>query len=112
MLQSLPTDVAPLLRFDYPLFVLGGEAVTVASIISFGVFVLLAFVISTVLQRALKRVYQRRSVEEGVQYALNRLLHYAVLALGTILALDNLGISITALAGLGAILAVGIGFGL
>jgi small-conductance mechanosensitive channel len=51
-------------------------------------------------------------VDPGVQYALSRLVHYVVLAIGGFLALDNLGVSVTALAGLGAILAVGIGFGL
>ena len=109
-MQNFP-DV-PVVGFDYPLFVIGGEAVTVASVVSFAVFVALAFLLSAVLQRALARVYRRRGVEEGLQYALGRLLHYAVLGVGVMVALDNLGISITALAGLGAILAVGIGFGL
>jgi small-conductance mechanosensitive channel len=100
------------LGFDTALFVIGGTAVTLASIVSFVVFLTLAFLLSALLQRGLHGVYSRRGIEEGVQYALNRLLHYAIVALGLFLALDNLGISITALAGLGAILAVGIGFGL
>ena len=97
---------------DRQLFVLGGTPVTLASIISFLVFVGLAFLISALLRRALDSVYRRRGIEVGLQYALNRLLHYVVIALGVFLALDNLGVSVTALAGLGAILAVGIGFGL
>ncbi len=99
-------------RFDEPLFVLGGTTVTVASVVSFAVFVLAAFGVSWLLRRSLHRVYRRRGVDEGVQHALDRLLHYAVVALGSFLALDNLGVSVTALAGLGAVLAVGIGFGL
>lgn len=99
-------------RFDEPLFVVGGTAVTVASVISFVVFLLAAYAASWLLRRSLRRVYRRRSVDEGVQHALDRLLHYAVVALGAFVALDNLGVSITALAGVGAILAVGIGFGL
>jgi small-conductance mechanosensitive channel len=47
-----------------------------------------------------------------VQYSLNRLLHYTVLAIGIILAVDNLGISLTALAAVGGVLLVGVGFGL
>ncbi|HEU4452727.1 MAG TPA: mechanosensitive ion channel domain-containing protein, partial [Longimicrobium sp.] len=99
-------------RFDEPLFVVGDTAVTVASVVSFLVFLLVAFGASWLLRRSLQRVYRRRGLDEGVQHALDRLLHYAVVALGAFLALDNLGVSVTALAGLGAVLAVGIGFGL
>ena len=112
-MQRLQLPVEPLLgRFGMPLFYIGGTAVTLASITSFLVFVAIAFVASFGLQRALGRVYRRRGVDAGVQYALHRLLHYAVISLGVFLALDNLGISITGLAAIGAILGVGIGFGL
>lgn len=108
-----PLELDPIrTRFDQPLFVVGGTAVTVASLVSFVVFVVAAYGASWLLRRSLQRVYRRRGADEGVQYALNRLLHYSVVALGAFLAFDNLGVSITALAGLGAILAVGIGFGL
>jgi small-conductance mechanosensitive channel len=99
-------------RFDEPLFVVGGTAVTVASVVSFVVFLLAAYTASWLLRRSLRRVCRRRAVDEGLQHALDRLLHYAVVALGAFVALENLGVSITALAGLGAVLAVGIGFGL
>jgi small-conductance mechanosensitive channel len=112
MIQDIGERVSPIFGIDRPLFFLGGSAVTLASLISFVVFLLVAFTLSALLQRAMGRVYHSRGVEEGVQYALNRLLHYAVLVVGGFLALDNLGISVTALAGLGAVLAIGIGFGL
>jgi small-conductance mechanosensitive channel len=111
-MQELAGRLPPGLGFDTSLFYLGGTPVTLASVASFLIFVLLAFVLSSTLQRALRRVYHRRSIDEGVQYALSRLLHYFIVGIGIFLALDNLGISVTALAGLGAILAVGIGFGL
>ncbi|HEV2129462.1 MAG TPA: mechanosensitive ion channel domain-containing protein [Longimicrobiaceae bacterium] len=113
MIAQIPTQMETVLgRFGQPLFLIGGTPVTIASVISFLLILLIAFTLSKMLQRGLSRVYRRRSLEEGVQYALNRLLHYAILGFGIFVALDNLGISITALAGLGAILAVGIGFGL
>lgn len=99
-------------RVEEALFRIGGTPVTIGSVVSFFVFLTLAFVASRLLQRAMRRMYRRRQVDEGVQYALNRLLHYAILAIGIFLALDNLGISLTALAAVGAILGVGIGFGL
>ena len=120
MLQSVLAPVARIRlqsfeaipSFDRALFVIGGTAVTLASIVSFIVFIALAFVVSTLAQRGVRTIFSRRGVDQGVQYALTRLLHYLILAVGIFLALDNLGISVTALAGLGAILAVGIGFGL
>jgi small-conductance mechanosensitive channel len=100
------------LRFDEPLFTIGGTEVTIASLIAAALIFAAAWGLSALLQRLLTRVYRRRSIEAGVQYALNRLLHYTIIALGAVVALDNLGVSVTALAGVGAILAVGIGFGL
>jgi small-conductance mechanosensitive channel len=99
-------------RFDERLFTVGGTDVTVASIIAALIVIAFTWGVSLMLQRILTRAFRRRGVDQGVQYAMNRLLHYLVLAVGLFVALDNLGFSITALAGLGAILAVGIGFGL
>lgn len=113
MIAQTPVDLSQLpTRFDEPLFRIGGTDVTVASLIAAGVILLAAWAASWLLQRGMGRVYRRRGVDTGVAYALNRLLHYIILAVGLFVALDNLGFSITALAGLGAILAVGIGFGL
>jgi small-conductance mechanosensitive channel len=111
-IDELRNELGRAFRVENELFRIGGTPVTVASLVSFFVFLALAFLLSKLLQRALGRVYRRRQVDEGVQYALNRLLHYGIIALGAFLALDNLGISITGLAALGAILGVGIGFGL
>jgi small-conductance mechanosensitive channel len=112
MIQGISERVSPIFGLDVPLFFLGGSAVTLASLVSFVLFIIIALALSAGLQRAMGRVYRQRGVDEGVQYALNRLLHYGVLLVGGFLALDNLGISVTALAGLGAILAIGLGFGL
>ena len=111
-IDELREELGQAFRVEDVLFRIGGTPVTLASLVSFFVFLALAFLVSKLLQRALGRVYRRRQVDEGVQYALNRLLHYAVVGLGVFLALDNLGISVTGLAALGAILGVGIGFGL
>ncbi len=113
MIAQIPVELETLLgRFGEPLFVIGGTPVTLASVISFAIILAITYGVSKMLQRGLHRVYRQRGVEEGVEYALNRLLHYAILAFGFVWALDNLGVSITGFAALGAILGVGIGFGL
>lgn len=95
-----------------PLFAIGRTPITLASILACLAFVAVAFLVSAVVRRALEPVYQRRDIDEGVRYSLNRLLHYVILTVGIFLAIDNLGISLTTLAALGGVLAVGIGFGL
>ncbi|HEX6309770.1 MAG TPA: mechanosensitive ion channel domain-containing protein [Longimicrobiales bacterium] len=113
MIAQTPLSVERLRpRFDEPLFAIGGTTVTTASLIAAAAILLVTWGASLLFQRALTGIYRRRSIDTGVQYALNRLLHYSVLAVGIVVALDNIGFSVTALAGLGAILAVGIGFGL
>jgi small-conductance mechanosensitive channel len=79
---GLRQELGEAFRVENELFRIGGTPVTIASLISFFVFLALAFLASKLLQRALGRVYRRRKIDEGVQYALNRLLHYAVIALG------------------------------
>jgi potassium-dependent mechanosensitive channel len=106
-------EIDPLLgRFAEPLFYLRGTPITVGSLVSVGVILALTWLISFGLRRGMRQVYRRRGVEEGVQYAVNRLIHYAVIALGLLWAIDNLGVSITGFAALGALVGVGLGFGL
>jgi small-conductance mechanosensitive channel len=103
----------PLLQsVGQPLFFIGGTPVTIASILTFIGIIVVTFVTSAVLRRFLSKAYGRRGLDMGMQYALNRLLHYLILGVGLFLAIENIGISLTALAALGGILAVGIGFGL
>ncbi|HET7275203.1 MAG TPA: mechanosensitive ion channel domain-containing protein [Longimicrobiaceae bacterium] len=113
VLDSLADNFEPVIeQVGEPLFAIGGTPVTIASILTFIGFIAFAFVASALIQRALGGVYRRRDVDVGVQYALNRLLHYTIIALGIFLAVDNIGISLTALAAVGGVLLVGIGFGL
>jgi small-conductance mechanosensitive channel len=113
LIDPITENLDPLVgRASAPLFSIGGTPVTIASLLTFVGFIVLSFVLSALLQRVMGRVYRRRDVDVGVQYSLNRLLHYVILATGFILAIDNLGISLTALAAVGGVLLVGIGFGL
>ena len=53
-----------------------------------------------------------RHIDRGVKGSIERLIRYIVVILGFFVALDSLGISMTSLAALGAVLMVVIGFGL
>lgn len=95
-----------------PLFSIGKTPVTFVSVLSCIGLILIAFVASTFLRRVLSKVYDKRNIDVGLQHALNRLLHYVIMAVGIFIAVDNLGVSLSALAAIGGILLVGIGFGL
>ncbi len=60
----------------------------------------------------LQEVLPRRSMGLGVQLSIARLVHYAVITVGFLLAVYSLGFSLTNLTIIGGALGVGIGFGL
>lgn len=93
------------------LFRLGQTTVTPLSV---GLLVL-AIIVSVVLGRIARAVVTRvlsGPGREGVAYAIGRMAQYLVVVLGVLLGLENAGVSLGALATLGAIVSVGIGFGL
>jgi small-conductance mechanosensitive channel len=97
--------------FDVRLFELGGTPVTVATLVIFLIIVLVTLGVSRVLRGVLERVARdRRVVDEGSIGVTSRLLHYAVLITGFAVALNTIGVNLTALFAAGAIFAVAIGF--
>lgn len=111
--ESIIHQIKELLEnFGEPLFSIGETPVTFVSVLSCIGLILIAFVASTILRRVLSKVYDKRNIDVGLQHALNRLLHYVIMAVGIFIAVDNLGVSLSALAAIGGVLLVGIGFGL
>jgi potassium efflux system protein len=91
----------------------GGKRVSVGHITAAIVVLFGAFLLSGALQRLLvPGMLARRQVETGVQLAIARLLHYALVFIGFILALTTLGFELTHLTILLSAMGVGIGFGL
>lgn len=118
--QAIPTDTESIFEklkellegFADPLFSIGKTPISFVSVLTCIGFIILAFILSAVLRRILTKVYEKRHIDSGTQHALNRLLHYVIIALGIFLAVDNLGVSLSAIAAVGGVLLVGIGFGL
>ncbi len=93
------------------LFEVGGRSVTPASLLIGVLIIVVAFVCSELVQRAIVRALKRRGVEpEHGAGALGRLLHYAIVVIGVMVALQTTGIEIGALFAAGAVFAVGLGF--
>lgn len=61
---------------------------------------------------AVRVLAKKGGASEGAAYAVGRIGQYAIVIAGFVMALDNVGIDVTALAALGAVVSVGIGFGL
>jgi small-conductance mechanosensitive channel len=96
-----------------PLFYLGETPVTVGSIIHFIVLVTLVMLTARAVRRLLRaRLLGRLPIGIGLKDAIARLVGYVVLVLGLMIALQTLGLDLTALTVLAGALGIGIGFGL
>ncbi|PTB83168.1 hypothetical protein C9986_00825 [Pseudidiomarina aestuarii] len=98
---------------DTELFKVGETAVTYSSVLTFIVIVMVAYVISRIVQKALSRIgHFRNTVSESSLYALNRITHYVIMLIGFLFAVASIGIDLTKFAIFASALGVGIGFGL
>ena len=98
---------------DTRLFSVNGTPITLASVLLFAAGLLLALALSRRLGRAtVRRLVRRADIEPGLEFALVRMLQYAVAIIGVIVSLQFIGIDLATVAVIFGFLAVGIGFGL
>jgi small-conductance mechanosensitive channel len=96
---------------DQVLFVVGGTPITVESVAVLAGIVLISYVVSRSVQRAIRRWVNRRpNIDRGAANTTLKLLHYLVLAMGTAIGLDTIGVDLSTLFAAGAVVAVAIGF--
>jgi len=98
---------------EYPIFYTNQRPVTVTSVV-IGIIILLIFV---VLSRGLRKViktklFPKYMLDEGIQLAILKVVHYLLVGLGIIVAVQSIGLNLTSLAVVFGLLSVGIGFGL
>ncbi len=99
------------LRFT--LFEVSGHKISLLSLISaIGLF-WLTTIASRYAERGVGRLLaDRKDLDSGVKDSIKRFTKYTVLIVGGFVALDTVGIKMSSLAAVGAVLMVGIGFGL
>lgn len=98
---------------DYRLFRIGDTSVTAASLVVAILILVAAYVLGRLSRKLVSdRLLARTHMSIGVRYMLGRFTGYLVFALGTIVALQTIGVRATTLTAFGAALGVGIGFGL
>lgn len=94
-----------------PLFKIAGTEVTLLSLFLFFIIIAASLIISSLMQRALRRSLEQRFIrKKGTFAAILRLTHYTVLVIGFGIALQTVGISLSTLFAAGAIFAIAIGF--
>jgi small-conductance mechanosensitive channel len=94
-------------------FSIGSWRITFGTIIIAAIILYGSFLVSWIVQGVLlEQVFPRRRVQRGVQLALSRLVHYALVLVGFLIALGALGVNFRNITIIGGALGVGIGFGL
>jgi potassium efflux system protein len=95
-----------------PLIVLSGTPVTTLTLLTAIAIVIVARIVAAVLERSLERVLEKRGVDHGLRFAVGKITRYVVIILGAFMAIGTIGVDTSAILGAGAVLLVGIGFGL
>ena len=96
-----------------PFLHIGDTPVTMGSIFSgvfvFGIFVVISFILRHLV---IKRLASKFGLRTAVAYSIRRVIHYSLLTLGAIFAIQTAGFSLNSLTVILGFLSVGIGFGL
>jgi len=95
-----------------PFFELGTSHVSLASLFVVLLIIGVFYAISKIIERGLRRFLENKAIDPGVKGSIERFSRYLVVLIGVFVAVDTIGISLTSIAALGAVLMVGIGFGL
>lgn len=94
------------------LFHLGTTAVTPLSLGAFLLTLVVVLLLGRGIRLLITSLLTRRMASEGAAYAIGRIAQYLLVVYGIVLGLENVGVSLSALTTLGAVVSVGLGFGL
>ncbi len=95
-----------------PLFEISGNKISLVSVLLACVVFFLTTRLAKMTERFMLRILKDKGLESGVRGSIATISRYVVLTTGILITLDTVGISLSSLTALGAVLMVGIGFGL
>ena len=99
--------------FRFTLFEVSGQKISIFSIATCCLLFYLTVIASRYAEKGVEKfLKERRDLDSGVRDSIKRFTRYTVLIGGAFVALDTIGIKMSSLAAVGAVLMVGIGFGL
>jgi small-conductance mechanosensitive channel len=98
---------------NFKLFSIGGTNISLMTIIVMVIVIFVAAKLAKLVRNYLNtKVFGRFNIEEGLRLSLSKLIGYLIIIIGIIIALQGLGIKLTALTVFAGVLGVAIGFGM
>lgn len=94
------------------LFRIGGASITVGGLVAAVVVLAVAWTLSWVATRALRRLRERSTRSAGALYVLEKLAGYGLILFGVFAALSTAGLNLSSLAVFAGALGIGVGLGL
>lgn len=110
MLALAPVDSTFWSFLDTKLVEVGGTTITVATALSSLAIILFSTWLASSIRRGVRRLSERRGLDEGTAGTIGGVLYYLILMAGFGVALQTMGIDLAALFAAGAIFAIGLGF--
>lgn len=99
--------------FEAKLFSLGGENVSLSDLVKVLVFILFIFWFARFVRRLLnEKIFSRTHIDRGAQHAISTVTSYLIIAIGLIVGLRLVGVSLSSIAVILGAVSIGIGFGL
>ncbi len=95
-----------------PLITLSGTPVTTLTLVAAIMIMIASKVIAAILGRSVERVLEVRGLDRGLRFATGKIVRYVIITIGIFVAIGTLGVDTSAIMAGGAVLLVGIGFGL
>jgi small-conductance mechanosensitive channel len=95
-----------------PLVVLSGTPVSALTLLAAMSIIAASRIIAALLGRSLERVLTARGLDKGMRFSAIKIVRYIVTLIGVFVALGTVGVDTSAIMAGGAVLLVGIGFGL
>jgi potassium efflux system protein len=96
----------------HPLLKLKGGEITLGSLLLALVVLGVAAFVARLTSEGVRRLFHSRGLSQGAQFAIAKIVRYAVLIVGVAIAVSSAGFDLTALLAASTVLLVGIGFGL
>src|SRR5687768_5409122 len=103
-------DVLGLLRT--PLFVLSGTPITILAVLTALAILVAARVVGALIVRSIGRIFTARHVDTSIGFAISKIVRWLVTGIGIVVALSTIGMNLSAVVAVCAVVLVGIGFGL
>ena len=98
---------------NFELFKIGNATVSPAGLLVFMLVLLVSHVFSKLARRAIRRFFADKDLKTRANAdILQRVVHYAIMLLGVVAALQTVGIDLSTIFAAGAVFAVGLGFAL